>query len=111
LAQGAEIKDGAGMRGVRNTVLGLGVALVADLGVAGPAVAIPPTHETLAVPPSPGVIDCGSFEDTFVDFLDNVTRTTYYDGDGNAMRIVLHFEHHSNDENSVTHLTIREHGH
>ena len=30
---------------------------------------------------------------------------------GNLIRIVIHWEHHSNDTNSVTGLTLHEHGH
>jgi hypothetical protein len=70
----------------------------------------PPTHETLAPSQSSGGIDCGTFEDNFVDFFTG-TLTTFYDRNGDPIRLVFHTEHHSIDVNSVTGLTIEEHGH
>jgi hypothetical protein len=88
----------------------LGVALIAALAGPGWAAAKPPTHETLPPFEGPGVIDCGSFQDNFVDFFTG-TATTFFDGKGEPVRIVQHVEHHSNDVNSVTALTLHEHGH
>lgn len=59
---------------------------------------------------SPGTIDCGTFEDQFTDFVDAV-GTVYFDQSGEPVRIAIHWEHHSNDTNSVTGLTLHEHGH
>jgi hypothetical protein len=56
------------------------------------------------------VIDCGTFVDNFVDFFD-VRETEFFDAAGNPIRIVDYIEHHSNDVNSVTGLTLHEHGH
>jgi hypothetical protein len=98
------------MRGLTRVVLAFGVMLFADLAAAGPALATPPTHETLPPLESPGVIDCGSFQDNFVDFFSGA-QTTFYDSNGDPVRIVQHVEHHSNDVNSETGLTIHEHGH
>jgi hypothetical protein len=92
--------------------LGLTAMLFAALALAAPASAsaTPPTHETLPPIESPGVIDCGTFQDNFVDFFSG-TQTTYFDSNGEPVRLVQHIEHHSNDMNSVTGLTIHEHGH
>ena len=98
------------MRGFRRVALVLGVGLVGALAAAGQAVATPPTHETLPPQEFRDFIDCGSFQDNFVDFF-NVVETTFYDSDGDRVRIVDHVEHHSNDVNSETGLTIHEHGH
>jgi hypothetical protein len=87
-------------------VLALGaVAMVA----ASSASATPPTTTTFSFSNS-GVIDCGTFVDNFVDFFD-VRETDFFDSAGNPTRIVSHIEHHSNDVNSVTGLTLHEHGH
>ncbi|TML01082.1 MAG: hypothetical protein E6G41_17030 [Actinobacteria bacterium] len=80
------------------------------LGASVPAVAAPPTHEALPPEADPGTIDCATFEDSFVDFFDG-TVTTYFNRNGDPVRLVFHVEHHSNDTNSVTGLTIHEHGH
>jgi hypothetical protein len=84
--------------------------LAACLVAAGAAAASPPAHEALVPEADPGVIDCGTFEDNFVDFFSG-TVTTFFDADGNPVRLVFHVEHHSNDVNSVTGLAIQEHGH
>ena len=59
---------------------------------------------------NPGITDCGTFEDQFTDFFD-AKAATYFDSAGNPIRFVIHWEHHSNDTNSVTGLTLHEHGH
>src|SRR5437868_3093409 len=82
----------------------------AVLTSAGLASATPPTHETLPPFQSPGVIDCGSFQDNFVDFFSG-RQTTFYGTSGEPLRLVQYVEHHSTDVNSVTGLTIHEHGH
>jgi hypothetical protein len=87
----------------------LAMFLAALMGAAS-ASATPPTHEALPPFESPGVIDCGNFQDNFVDFFTG-TQTTFYDMGGDPVRLVQHVEHHSNDVNSVTGLTIHEHGH
>jgi hypothetical protein len=84
--------------------------LFAGLAGAASALGTPPTHEALLPFEAPGVIDCGSFTDNFVDVFSG-TQTTYYDRNGEPVRLVQHIEHHSNDVNSVTGLTIHEHGH
>jgi hypothetical protein len=76
---------------------------------ASPASATPPTTTTFSFT-NPGVIDCGTFVDNFVDFFD-VRETDFFDAAGNPIRIVYNVEHHSNDVNSVTGLTLHEHGH
>ena len=98
------------MRGVRYVVVASAVMFFASLAGAAPASAMPPTHETLPPIQVPGVIECRSFQDNFVDFYSG-TQTTFYDSNGEAVQIVQHTEHHSNDVNSVTGLTIHEHGH
>lgn len=57
-----------------------------------------------------GVTKCGTFQDQFTDFFD-AKAATYFDSAGNPIRFVIHWEHHSNDTNSVTGLTLHEHGH
>ena len=83
---------------------------VLSLSTAGAASLRPPSHETLPLGEFPGVIDCGTFQDNFVDFFSG-TQTTFFDANGDPTRLVSHIEHHSNDVNSVTGLAIHEHGH
>lgn len=59
---------------------------------------------------SPGTVDCGTFEDQYTDFVD-ATGVVYFDQSGEPVRIVINWEHHSDDTNSVTGLTLHEHGH
>jgi hypothetical protein len=51
-----------------------------------------------------GTINCGALKDNFEDFFD-ARAATYFDSAGNPIRFVIHWEHHSNDTNSVTGLT------
>ena len=57
-----------------------------------------------------GTIDCGTFEDVYTDAFD-ATGMAFLDESGTPTRIVIHWEHHSEDTNSVTGLTLHEHGH
>jgi hypothetical protein len=59
---------------------------------------------------TPGTVDCGTFQDQYTDFLEG-KGTAYFDSAGNLIRIVIHWEHYSNDTNSVTGLRLHEHGH
>jgi hypothetical protein len=69
-----------------------------------------PTHEVLPPLEVHDSIDCGTFQDNFVDFF-TATQTTFYDASGDPIRFIRQVTHHSNDVNSVTGLTIHEHGH
>ena len=73
------------------------------------ASATPPTREPIAET-DPGVVDCGNFQDNFVDFFTG-TATTFYDANGEPVKLFLNAEHTSNDVNSVTGFTVHEHGH
>ena len=86
-------------------------ALVAifTIGVTPGAVAMAPERLTFSRS-STGVVDCGAFQDNYTDVFSG-TETTFFGSDGNAIRIVVQMEHHSNDVNSVTGLTLHEHGH
>src|SRR6266567_5046913 len=57
-----------------------------------------------------GTIDCGTFSDNFIDYF-TITETTFYDEQGNVARVVDEVVHTSDDVNSVTGLTLHEHGH
>ncbi len=98
------------MRRAAYLAFALTAMLFAAIVGAAPALATPPTHETFGPIQSPGFIDCGSFQDNFVDFYSG-TQTTFYDKNGEAVQLVSHLSHQSNDVNSVTGLTIHEHGH
>jgi hypothetical protein len=56
------------------------------------------------------VVECDGFQDNFVDFYTG-TQSTFYDENGEPVRLVIHAEHTSNDVNSVTGFTVHEHGH
>jgi hypothetical protein len=87
------------------------VALISAFGCVGAGAAWGRAPERFAFSFSnPGVLDCGSFEDQFTDFF-TARGMTYFDRAGNPIRTVIHWEHHSNDTNSVTGLTLHEHGH
>ena len=59
---------------------------------------------------SPGVVECGTFQDQYMDYYD-VAETDVFDRDGSLVKVILHVYHHSDDTNSVTGLTLHEHGH
>jgi hypothetical protein len=87
------------------------VALASALWLFSPAAASAKAPDRTAFSFSnPGVTDCGAFEDQFTDFFD-ARAVTYFDSTGKPIRFVIHWEHHSNDTNSVTGLTLHEHGH
>jgi hypothetical protein len=96
---------------LRSMMMAGAVAVMGVFVLTSPAGASARTPERFAVSlTNPGTVDCGTFQDHFTDFFDG-TGTTYFDSTGNPIRIVLHVEHHSNDTNSVTGLTLHEHGH
>jgi hypothetical protein len=95
----------------RSMAMAAAVALTSAAGLLGPAAASATAPERTAFSFSnPGVTDCGTFEDQFTDFFD-AKAVTYFDSAGNPIRFVIHWEHHSNDTNSATGLTLHEHGH
>ena len=95
---------------MRRTILGV-AALVSALAMFGPPAASARAPERDAFSFSnPGVLDCGAFEDHFTDFFD-ARLVVYFNSAGDPIRVVIHWEHHSNDTNSVTGLTLHEHGH
>ena len=57
-----------------------------------------------------GSVDCGTFMDNYEDRYD-VRETDEFDADGNLTRVLYHAAHTSDDVNSVTGLTLHEHGH
>jgi hypothetical protein len=96
---------------LRSMAMAGAVAVMGVSVLASPAGASARTPEQFTVSfTSPGTVDCGTFQDQFTDFFDGA-GTTYFDSTGNPIRIVIHWEHHSNDTNSVTGLTLHEHGH
>ena len=91
-------------------VAGLAACAVA-LWLLGPSIASARAPEREAFSFSnPGVVDCATFEDQFTDFF-AARAVRYFDAAGDPTRIVIHWEHHSNDTNSATGLTLHEHGH
>ncbi len=97
---------------LRRSVVVAGVVAIGSvlgLSAASTALALPPQTSSFSFSED-GVIDCGTFVDPFTDFLTG-TRTVFFDSRGNRTRLVFHVEHHSNDSNSLTGLTLHEHGH
>jgi hypothetical protein len=97
---------------MRRSLAAMGaVALISAIGLLGPSASSAMAPEKFSFSFSnPGVTDCGAFEDQFTDFF-AARGVTYFDSAGDPIRIVIHWEHHSNDTNSVTGLTLHEHGH
>jgi hypothetical protein len=99
-------------RSLRSARLATVIAAVLLLGVMIPSTALAGqrerSHWSVTFPG--GVIDCGSFEDHFTDYYD-VAETDIFDKGGNLVKVTYHIEHHSDDMNSVTGLTLHEHGH
>jgi hypothetical protein len=94
--------------GILGPMLG---ALVLAAAIAAPASAAGPTKERLQYPLEfLGTVDCGSFEDNYVDRY-AVTEIDVYDAEGTLLRIEYHAVHTSVDRNSVTGFTLEEHGH
>ena len=57
-----------------------------------------------------GVIDCGTFQDTYVD-EETGDLSWFFDADGKLVRFVVHVSQYSTDVNSVTGLTLHERNH
>jgi hypothetical protein len=96
---------------LRSIAVAGAVAVMGVFVLASPAGASAPATERFTVSfTTPGTVDCGTFQDQFTDFLDGA-GTAYFDSAGNPIKIVIHWKHHSNDTNSVTGLTLHEHGH
>lgn len=91
-------------------IAGLVATLVIGVAVWNPstAAAAVPTRTAFSFS-NPGVTDCGAFTDEYTDFFD-ARLTVFLDSGGNPTRVVIHWEHHSNDVNSVSGLTLHEHG-
>jgi hypothetical protein len=82
---------------------GLAVAAAGPVGAAPPERFPAEFHGT-------GTIDCGTFQDNYVD--DFVGEgAVFSDAAGEPVRIVIHWTHTSTDTNSVTGLALHEHGH
>ncbi|HZC52177.1 MAG TPA: hypothetical protein VE441_06740 [Mycobacterium sp.] len=73
------------------------------------AAAVEPDRVTFSFANS-DVLDCGSFQDHYTDFFD-ASSVVFSNSTGAQTRVVIHWEHRSNDTNSVTGLTLHEHGH
>jgi hypothetical protein len=89
------------------------IAIAANVGLAiaasGPAAAA--DHDRFPVEfHGSGTVDCVTFQDHFVDDLYGQAMLTYDDA-GQPVRLVIHWTHTSTDSNSVTGLTLHEHGH
>jgi hypothetical protein len=91
----------------------IGVVLVGFLGL----VALLPAAASASAPTriafsfaEDGVVDCGAFQDQYTDFY-VVEGQVLSDADGVPVTVMLHYTHTSNDTNSVTGLTLHEHGH
>jgi hypothetical protein len=97
---------------MRRVVLAMIVGAVA-LAFAGSADASAPQRFEFDFQASDS-IDCSAFNpdwtfhDDFVDFFHDRGQV-WLDADGNPIRAIEHFEHHSNDVNSVTGFTLHEH--
>ena len=95
----------------RRRVGAMVAGLAIGIAIAAPASAAGPTKERLQYPLEFfGTVDCGSFEDNYVDRY-QVTEIDVYDAGGTLLRIEYHAEHTSVDRNSVTGVTLEEHGH
>lgn len=57
-----------------------------------------------------GTVDCGTFQDNYVDDMTG-QGSVFFDEAGNPIRVVIHWTHTSTDTNSVTGLSLHEHGH
>ena len=86
-----------------------GMAATSLLAIPSAASALAPVSESFSFSES-GTIKCSGFKDQFTDYYDG-TEVTYFDSAGNPIRVVISAEHHSDDTNSVTGLTVHEHGH
>ena len=87
------------------------VALMSVVGLVVPAAASskPPDRFSFSFSNS-DVIDCGSFQDHYTDFF-TARGSTYFNQVGAPISIAIHWDHHSDDTNSVSGLTLHEHGH
>ena len=94
-------------RRIRLAIAGVTATLL--LAIPSAASAQPPVRESASFTFS-DFIQCDGFQDQFTDFF-NAKAATYFDSAGTPIRIIIHWEHHSNDTNSVTGLTLHEHGH
>src|SRR4051812_10217681 len=93
---------------VRTTValtIGLGLALA----VCSPAGAAAPEHFPLEFHGT-GTVDCGTFQDNYIDDFYG-DASLFFDAAGEPAYVVIHWTHTSTDSNSVTGLTLHEHGH
>jgi len=99
------------MTTTRARLLGTGAALLCSLAIAAPASAAGLVKERSQYPLEfEGVVDCGTFEDDFVDRY-QVTEIDVFDASGTLLRIEYHAVHTSVDTNAETGLFLEEHGH
>jgi hypothetical protein len=87
------------------------VALISVVGFVVPAAASSKPPDRFSVSRSNSdVVDCGTFKDHYTDFLTG-RGSTSFNQLGAPISLVIHWEHHSDDTNSVSGLTLHEHGH
>jgi hypothetical protein len=104
-------------RRIRIAIAGVAATLLLAIPSAASALAPAPGGALPGLGPLPesfslsfsGSAKCDGFKDQFTDFFDG-RAATYFDSAGNPIRYVIHAEHHSDDTNSVTGLTLHEHG-
>jgi hypothetical protein len=85
------------------------VALAAGLVAAAPAGATPPTREDLGVIPYEFSVDCSPYGFAFSNNVvgeESLWIETFYDADGNPIKVVVHDGFTETDTNSVTGKTL-----
>jgi hypothetical protein len=88
--------------------LALAAAIIA-IGAAAPAFGRAPERDHVQQT-FEGVIDCGTFQDTYVE-EETGDLSWYFNADGSLARVVVHVSQYSTDVNSLTGLTLHERNH
>jgi hypothetical protein len=96
------------IRPIARSTIALAVGVFLVLAVGSPANAAAPESFPVEFHGT-GTVDCGAFQDNFVDDL-NGEASLFFDAVGEPSRLVIHWMHTSTDVNSVTGLTLHEHG-
>lgn len=94
----------------RRLVVAGGAIALAALVIAAPASATGPVKERFDYPLEfLGTVECGTFQDNYIDRY-QVAETDVFDASGSLVRIEYKVVHTSVDRNSVTGVTLEEHG-
>jgi hypothetical protein len=96
-------------KNIKVALVAVAAALTVTLGIASTAQAAPPTRDDIGSIPYSFTVDCNPYGFDFANIVQGVESLwieTFYDADGNPVKVVVHDGFIETDTNSVTGKTL-----